>query len=269
MKFPKITLLITTYNWTEALERVLDGVRQQTILPDEVVIADDGSCTDTKDYIDHIRNIFPVPIQHVWHEDEGFRRTIILNKAIAASKGDYIIEIDGDVIPERHFIQDHIDVMKKGCFVCGSRVMLRQDGSIRLSHCVNLLRSKLLRSLVASVEPKFSERHVRGCNLAFWREDFMAINGYNENITGWGHEDREMVYRLLHSGVKERRLKFGGIVRHIYHEAPSMVSKSHNYNIQCDTAARHSKWCENGISKYINHGFEIAGTGIESRGRFR
>lgn len=79
----------------------------------------------------------------------------------------------------------------------------------------------------------------------------MAINGYNEDITGWGHEDRELVYRLLHSGVKERRLKFGGIVRHIYHKAPSMVSKSHNYSIQCDTADRHSKWCENGISKYV------------------
>lgn len=267
MKLPKITLLITTYNWVEALERVLDGVCQQTVLPDEIVVADDGSRRDTAAFIDHISEIFPVPIKHVWHEDRGFRRSVILNKAIAASQGDYIIEIDGDVVPERHFIQDHTDVMKKGYFVCGSRVMLQQDGSVRLSHCVNLLRLKLLRKYVASIEPRFSERHVRGCNLAFWRADFISVNGYNEDIVGWGHEDREMVYRLLHSGVRERRLKFGGIVRHIYHEAPSMVSKSHNYSVQCDTAIRHSKWCENGISKYLPN-YNASSSGLSGRRRF-
>ena len=111
---PKITLLISTYNWIDALKRVIDGVLQQTILPDEIIIADDGSRSDTKEYIDSIRKYFPMPLVHVWHEDDGFRRTIILNKAIAQASGDYIIEIDGDVIPERHFIQDHIEVMKKG-----------------------------------------------------------------------------------------------------------------------------------------------------------
>lgn len=247
----QITLVITTYNNVEALERVLDGVHHQTVLPDEVVIADDGSRTDTKDFIDHIRNAFPVPVRHVWQEDQGFRRTVILNKAIATAKGAYIIEIDGDVIPERHFVEDHIGIMKKGYFVCGSRVMLQQNGSVRLSHLVNLFRFRLLRKFVASVEPKFSERHVRGCNLAFWRDDFIAINGYNEDITGWGHEDREMVYRLLHHGIKERRLKFGGIVRHLYHRAPSLDKKSRNYRVQCDTVARHSTWCRNGVSKYL------------------
>jgi glycosyltransferase involved in cell wall biosynthesis len=247
----RITLVISTYNWVEALERVLDGVRLQTVLPDEVIIADDGSRTDTKDFIDHIRHAFPVPVNHVWHEDCGFRRTVILNKSIAKAKGDYIIEIDGDVVPERHFIQDHVDIMEKGYFVCGGRVMFQENGAVRLSHVVNLCRSRWLRKMVAAVEPKFSERHVRGCNLAFWRDDFIAINGYNEDIKGWGHEDREMVYRLLYRGVKERRLKFGGIVRHIYHEAPSMDSKSRNYDIQRDTIARCSTWCQNGISKYL------------------
>lgn len=179
----RITLVISTYNWVEALERVLDGVRLQTVLPDEVIIADDGSCTDTKDFIDHIRHAFPVPVNHVWHEDCGFRRTVILNKSIAKAKGDYIIEIDGDVVPERHFIQDHVDIMEKGYFVCGGRVMFQENGAVRLSHVVNLCRSRWLRKMVAAVEPKFSERHVRGCNLAFWRDDFIAINGYNEDIT--------------------------------------------------------------------------------------
>lgn len=247
----RITLIISTYNWPEALDRVLDGVCRQTELPDEVVIADDGSGAETGRLIEHFRALLPVPLKHVWHEDNGFRRTVILNKAVAAATGDYIVEMDGDVVPERHFIQDHREVMRPGCFVCGSRVLTQRDGSLRLSHCVNLLRSRLLRRLIASVQPRFSERHVRGCNLAFWRRDFIAVNGYNEDITGWGHEDREMVYRLLHRGVRERRLKFGGVIRHIWHEAPSMGSKRHNYSIQLDTQSSHSSWCEKGVSKYL------------------
>jgi glycosyltransferase involved in cell wall biosynthesis len=249
---PKITLLISTYNWVDALKRVLEGVLEQTILPDEIVIADDGSRADTKDCIDSMRNQFPMPIVHVWHEDDGFRRSVILNKAIAQATGAYIIEIDGDVIPERHFIQDHLDVMKQGYFVCGSRVMLQEDGSIRLSHYVNLLRIALIRKSIAAYHPKFSVHHVRGCNLAFWRKDFIAVNGYNENIIGWGHEDREFVLRLLFKGIKEKRLKFGGVIRHIYHGAPSMRSKSHNYRLQCETEKKQLAWCENGVNKYLD-----------------
>lgn len=246
-----ITLLISTYNWVEALKRVIDGVLQQTVLPNEIVIADDGSRPDTKEYIDSVRKYLPMPIIHVWHEDDGFRRTVILNKAIAKASGEYIIEIDGDVIPERHFIQDHMEVMKHGYFVCGSRVMLERDGSVRPSHYVNLLRIGWLRKLFAAYHPKFSVHHVRGCNFAFWKSDFIAVNGYNEDIVGWGHEDRELVFRLLFKGIKEKRLKFGGVIRHIYHSAPSMLSKSHNYELQCMTEEQRLTWCDNGVSKYL------------------
>lgn len=248
---PKISLLISTYNWVDALKCVLEGVLEQTILPDEIVIADDGSLSDTKKYIDSIRKHFPMPIIHVWHEDNGFRRSVILNKAIAKVTGEYIIEIDGDVIPERHFIQDHLEVMKQGYFVCGSRVMLQKDGTIRSSHYINLLRIGVLRKFISICQTKFSVRHVRGCNFAFWKKDFIAVNGYNEDIIGWGHEDRELAFRLLFKGIKEKRLKFGGVIRHIYHGAPSMASKSHNYNLQCETERNQSTWCDNGISKYL------------------
>ena len=78
-----------------------------------------------------------------------------------------------------------------------------------------------------------------------------VVNGYNEDIVGWGHEDREFVFRLLFKGVKEKRLKFGGVIKHIYHNAPSMGSKSHNYDLQCQTENNRSTWCANGVSKYL------------------
>ena len=114
----KTTLLITTYNWPKALELVLYSVLHQHVMPDEVVIADDGSTEETKKLIDRYADKMPVPVIWVWQEDKGFRRTSILNKAIAKATGDYIIQVDGDVVLSSHFVEDHIEMAQKGCFVC-------------------------------------------------------------------------------------------------------------------------------------------------------
>ena len=144
--------------------------------------------------------------------------------------------------------------MKKGFFVCGSRVMLEEDGTISLPHYVNLLRIKWLRKIIAANRPKFSVKHVRGCNFAFWKADFISINGYNEDIVGWGQEDSELGLRLIFNGVKETRLKFGGVVRHLYHKRVPLIpsNKFHNHSIRKDTKDKQSIWCENGIDKYLD-----------------
>lgn len=115
----KVTLLIITYNWPEALRMVLESAMHQSKMPDEIVIGDDGSTAETKQLIDSYAKSSPVPVVHVWQEDKGFRRTVILNKAIAKATGDYIIQVDGDVILDSHFVADHLEVAQEGCFVCG------------------------------------------------------------------------------------------------------------------------------------------------------
>ena len=121
-----VSLLVSTYNWPRALYLCLDSVMQQTVLPDEILIADDGSGMATRDVVRHFERISPVPMRHIWHEDRGFRVATIRNKAIAASTCDYIIQIDGDLILERHFVQDHILFAKPGCYVSGSRGIITE-----------------------------------------------------------------------------------------------------------------------------------------------
>ena len=104
----KVSILVSTYNWPEALEFSLRSMFAQTILPDEIVIADDGSTQETKELIDKLRKETTIPIKHVWHEDKGFRKTIILNMAIAQITGDYILQVDGDVVLSPHFVSDHL-----------------------------------------------------------------------------------------------------------------------------------------------------------------
>ena len=121
-----VSIIIPTYNWPEALNLCLQSVLVQSILPGEIIIADDGSKQETSDLINNIKRKSPIPIIHVWQEDNGFRLAQIRNKAIAKSCKDYIIQIDGDVILHKDFIKDHIRFARKGSFVSGSRVLINE-----------------------------------------------------------------------------------------------------------------------------------------------
>ena len=261
----KTTLLISTYNWKDALRLCLLSASLQTVMPDEIVIADDGSGDDTRELIDSFRSIMKVPIVHVWQEDNGFRKTSILNKAIAQSSGDYIIQIDGDVAMERHFVQDHIEMMEENYFVCGSRTKLGvmvtnrliKDVSLKINifeykpaFVFNGLRMRTVRSYFAKRYAKKID-HMRGCNFAFWRKDFIAVNGYNEDLENWGHEDGELVYRLHFNGVEKKVVKMGGIVYHLWHNESSRKGEGAHLDALDKVKRDRIRWSNNGINKYL------------------
>lgn len=261
----RVTLLIITYNWPEALRLVLQSVMRQKVLPDEIVIGDDGSTEATQQQIDAFAKVSPVPVVHVWQEDKGFRRTVILNKAIAKSTGDYIIQIDGDVVLDAHFVADHLDVAQAGCFVCGSRVKLQAPITQRLlgaaqaklhlyemplSSVLNSFRSRLLRHVLAF---RYARRinHLRGCNMAFWKKDLIRVNGYNEDLLQWGHEDGELAYRLHFAGIRKKALKMGGIMYHLHHQEADKGNEQFHNEVLERVKREHQDKCKNGINKYL------------------
>ena len=258
------SLLISTYNWPLALELVLLSVQKQTVLPTEVLIADDGSTDETKELILHLKKTFPIPIRHFWHENEGFRKAIILNKAIANSKADYIIQIDGDCIIHKNFIKDHLEFAAKKRFLFGSRVNIQKEhlSSLFKSKKItfNLFSSGIKKRTRALHIPIFGKlyketaelsRKFRGCNVSFYKKDFIAINGYNEDFKGWGREDSELIIRLLNNGVLGKRLRYCGIVYHIYHDEKPRDRLEFNDEIQQNSIKNKSIWCANGIDKYL------------------
>ncbi len=268
MGTPTSSLIISTYNWPEALELSLNSILLQKKLPGEIVIADDGSGSSTKEVIDRFRIKSPVPVKHIWHEDQGFRLAAIRNKAIAAASGDYIIQIDGDIILHTYFIADHLRFAKKQSFVRASRIylddnlsrkMLKQkksEVSITNKSVTNKtsgIRAPCLWPLFETdYKNKGLERYeIHGCNMAFWREDAIAVNGYNEDFTGWGAEDKEFVVRMLNSGFKKRFLKLGGIAFHLFHPVNPKPRLEHNENLLKVSIRLQHTFCINGINKYL------------------
>lgn len=236
----------------------LKSVLAQKILPNEVIIADDGSTEETKCIIDSFRSIFPVPLKHVWHEDEGFRRTVILNKAVAESVGNYIIQIDGDIILHPCFVKDHISAAKSEYFVKGSRAQISKNKSLEIldsnqisfhpfgrgiKHRFNALHLPFFSFLIKTDS---SNPNIRGCNMAFWRSDFIQVNGYDNTIEGWGHEDIELAARLININKRKKHLKLAAVCYHIYHEVASRAKEKDNHLFFEKTIAQGRKQAENG-----------------------
>jgi len=264
MSQPNCTLVASTYNWPEALELLLLSVLNQSVLPNEVIIADDGSGEDTKNLIENFKKTFPVPLVHIWQEDLKNRKSRIMNKAIAAAKYDYIVEIDGDIILNKHFVEDHLVYAQKGHYLFGSRVNIQEKLLPELFSEKNIdfnlfskgikkrsrtIRIPFLMNFAKSVD-KCSKK-LRGCNMSFWKEDFIKINGYNESIVGWGMEDSEMIQRLHNIGIKGKRLKYTGIVYHIYHKEQSRNNVPVNSEIENQTIKNKLTSVEKGVDQFL------------------
>lgn len=262
----KSTLLIATYNWPAALELVLQSAKNQTQLPDEILIADDGSTQETKALIDLYAKTFTIPVKHIWQEDKGFRKSQILNKAIAQASGEYIIQVDGDCIMHRNFVKDHMAFANANQYLFGSRVNIQQPYleilfqkkqtnfgpfSKGIKKRTRAIHSKFLSGFYK--EQDFFSKKFRGCNTSYFKSDFIAVNGYNEDITGWGREDSELMLRMHNKGVKARRLRYRGIVFHIWHKEKSKDRVEANNTIELKTISDKIDWATNGLDKYLNN----------------
>jgi len=260
----KCSLITPTYNWPKALELLLLSIKNQSLLPNEVIIADDGSKKETQQLIEKFQEDFPVPLYHVWHEDDNNQKPAIMNKAIAKAKYEYIIEIDGDIIMHKEFVKDHISLAEKNVFLYGSRVNIQKE------YLGTLFKKKKIRFTIFSkgIKKRGRTLHIpflanrykkeerrssklRGCNMSFWRSDFLKINGFNESLTGWGVDDSEMIQRLINIGVQGKRLKYKGIVYHIYHKEQNKSHIHINQLIEKETTEKKLTYVEKGVDQYL------------------
>lgn len=262
--YSNISLIITTYNSPLFLGLVLKSVVKQRIFPCEVIIADDGSTEETQELINSYRLIMPVPLIHSWIPDKGFRVAKARNVAIAKAKGDYIIIIDGDMVLTPHFILDHNSLIKKGQFVTGSRARLKEKATQKRCATQNadihFWSPGLTRRFVLLRIPgmhRFIKGHdglknARSCHMAFWKEDFIKVNGFEENFEGWGFEDSEFVQRLLNNGLKRKNAKLLAPAIHLYHQGKSTEQAEENQKMLEQTVATNKKKAINGVIKYLS-----------------
>lgn len=266
----KASIIMSTYNAEEWLEKVLWGFSVQTEKDFEIIIADDGSLPKTKELIDRLRPQIGIPISHVWHEDNGFQKTQILNRAIVASHSDYLVFTDGDCVPRKDFVASHLKFRQQGFFLSGGYFKLPMDISKTITkqdiisqNCFNLdwlkgiglknsfKNSKLIVSdfwagflnFITTTKPSWN-----GHNASGWKKDIIAVNGFNQDMQ-YGGEDREFGERLNNFGVKSKQIRYSAICVHLDHERnyANEESKIKNLEIRKFNKKHHITVAKNGI----------------------
>jgi glycosyltransferase involved in cell wall biosynthesis len=233
-----ISMIVSTYNRADALDAVLRSLSTQTDRNFEIVVADDGSRPDTGDVVARWSARAGVPVKHVWHEDQGFRLAEIRNRAILASQGAYYVFLDGDCLARPDFIAAHRAVAQPGWFVTGSRLLLSEALTTRVlaeglapeQWDLGTWIGQRLRGGVNRIGPlilpwsgvsaKRNERRwrgARGSNMAFWRADLDAVDGFDAAFVGWGREDSDMFARMIRHGVRRRNARLEATVLHLWH----------------------------------------------------
>jgi glycosyltransferase involved in cell wall biosynthesis len=245
-----ISVIVSTYNRADALDAVLRALSRQSDRRFEIVVADDGSGAATQQVVRERMARATVPVKHVWHEDCGFRLAEIRNLGIRASAGRYMIFLDGDCIPRRDFVAAHRRLAETGWFVTGNRILMSQELTARLlekgsdpgndpgnelhlepelwglaKHLSLRRRGDLNRlapllSLPLGGLRKRRARQWRGANgsnMAFWRADLDAVDGFDAAFKGWGREDSDIFIRLIRAGVRRKDGRFATGVLHLWH----------------------------------------------------
>jgi glycosyltransferase involved in cell wall biosynthesis len=258
-------LIVTTYNWPEALHLTLASVARQTQRPDEVIVADDGSGPTTRAVVERWRAV-GLPLEHVWQEDQGFRLARSRNRAIARARAEYIVLVDGDMILHPQFVADHVRCARPDCFIQGARpqlsagmtAQLLQDGDQTdigpltpgLQRRAYALRSPLLSRVFSRTKATLGG--VQGCNQSFWRSHAIQVNGYDERFTSWGPEDREFVARLLHLGLRRYYVRHRAIAFHLHHASRAPPVPNPFDRLLDETLARRATWTEQGLATHLS-----------------
>ncbi len=266
-------ILLAVYNEPRVTQLTLEGYRRQTDRDFSIAIADDGSTDEIRLLVDQYRP--HLNLRHLWQEDHGFRKTVILNKAIESSQGDYLIFSDNDCIPSRHFVADHKAAARAGYFVNGRRVDLGpapaqdllsglvsdpENGAWLLRH---FLRGQVRGFRRAYRPPVWLTRlwswrrgGILGANLAAWREDLLAVNGFDEDFQGYGSEETDLEWRLLANGVRPKTILGRATLFHMYH--PQRAASPEALERLREKRAAGKLYPDNGIHKEAR---PAAGTG--------
>jgi len=225
-------LVVTTHERPDALARVLDAVAAQSRLPDELIVADDGSGPATAEVVGQHAAHAPYPVRHEWQAHAGFRAGRIRNAAVARTRCEYVVLLDGDMVAHPGLLADHLALARPGYFSQGVRIRLDEpatqrvlDGSAGLPRLLSpglglarrayALHAPRLTRLVCRLANAVVA--VKACNQGFWRRDLLAVNGFDEALTGWGAEDKELCARLENAGIRRQTLLFAAIAWHLDH----------------------------------------------------
>jgi len=268
----RASIIMTTYNQPDWLEKTLWGYAVQTVKDFEIVIADDGSGPPTFERIAYLRKETGLEIIHVWQEDQGFRKCTAQNRAITASRADYLIFTDGDCIPRRDFVEAHLRFAQPGRYLSGGYYKLPLEPSLTITpediRSGAIFNARWLLNAGVPFHPRMLKFHLNeqtaalccrftttpatfnGMSSSSWREDVIRVNGFDERMH-YGGSDREFGLRLENAGIPPLQIRYHALCLHLHHGRKYNTRESfdYNYKLRRETRQSGSTWTPYGIEQ--------------------
>jgi len=258
-----LSVIVSYYKQPDNLKLILKALAYQIDKDFEIIVAEDDNIAETKDIINSFKETFQLKIIHVWQEDKGFRKNKILNKAVTEAGSDFLVFIDGDCIPEKHFTKQYKKNASENSFLIGRRVWLSEKNSKKLKQTVHLKYLNLVYLVFSGssrieeavflpfLKKRVSKRGLCGCNWAVFRKDLLKINGFDETYIAAGvGEDVDIEWRLMQNNMKRLSVRNKAIVYHLYHKKIYSEEKvKENYKIFYEKQKQNLLFCKNGIEK--------------------
>lgn len=240
----KISVILSTYNNPLSLQQCLWGYGCQTWQDFELLIADDGSTSDTRDVLTAVAAQMPFRIEHIWQEHRDFGKPRLVNEAIRRATGEYLLFSDGDCIPRRDFVAAHARFARPNYFLTGGSHIRIPEAVHATFQRADIEQQRVfepawLKSRGLAQAAKYKYRLTSspqwagflnlltpragifvGCNASAWKADILAVNGFDEDYATYGTEDKDLGLRLTYHGVKSRRLKYSLVCIHLDHPRP-------------------------------------------------
>ena len=273
------TIIISVYKDTDSLDLILESLSEQTILPDEVIISEDGNSDKMAEYLLIAKMKYEkLDILHLFQEDISWRKNVALNRAVLSSKHEYLIFIDGDCIPYDNFIEWHLKLAEKNSVLCGRRSEPGENITNKFRNRVILVKIyrknylKLFSEYKKDKDAKHydagifinpnsffgkilkrkrdKKSHIVGCNFSCFKSDLEKINGFDEdfNMPTTG-EDTDIERRMRLCNIEMKSCRNAAIIVHLYHKkvfndeisrkSLELMHSKDNYHV-----------CKNGIKKY-------------------
>ena len=268
---PQLSLIIAVYKNIPALDLILRGLQNQSFKDFEVIIAEDNDGVEMGNFIKNARDKFFFPIKHISQPDNGFQKDKALNKSVAIAAADYLVFIDGDCIPHRHFLKAHFENRTEGYALFGRRVMLSEKLTIALAkseansefneqnptfNIFTLIVTGCKRIDCAVYLPFLKNKiqtttAIWGCNWSIHKKHILDVNGFDEDYVKPGYgEDTDIEWRLFKTGIQLKKIKNKAIQYHLHHKE-NYADTLENEKLMLKKQAAGKFFCENGLSKYL------------------
>ncbi len=189
------SLIVPVYNRPNEVDELLQSIQEQTMIPYEIVIVEDGSEISCEQVVKHYASHLPIVYYTKSNGGPGAAR----NYGAAHATGDYLIILDSDVLLPPHYIQTLTEVLETESIDAFGGPDAAHPNFSPIQKAISYAMTSFYTTggIRGSKSKGMDKFHPRSFNMGIRRSVYETLKGFREMRFG---EDIDFSYRILEAG---------------------------------------------------------------------